>query len=94
MTETIKPGMERAIEAGTTLTIQASDGGEIAVTGRESQKTMDFLQAFDEYQDAFREGVQGQQLAFLWQKAMRSFNALPMRVLMELGSFKRLGIQR
>lgn len=84
----LAPGMEEIVRAGDSLIIRDSDGQEVAITARESEETMDFLKAFDEWFHVKEGGLAPQLEPQLWTAVRSKFNALPMRLQRELPSLK------
>lgn len=82
------PELEQTIYAGDTLVMRDNDGNEFAVSARESEETMAFIKAFDEWFAAKNKGLGPVIVDALWHQTKAKFNALPMRVQRELPSMK------
>jgi len=88
----IAPGMERIVVAGETLVIQDEAGQEFAVTGRDSEEVMQFLQEFDRWFTLVQKNITGAVLTAQWFAVKETFNNLPLRIQRELPSFAGGGV--
>lgn len=88
----LMPGMETVVYAGDTLVITDNAGQEFAVSGRESEEVMKFLEAFDTWLTTKNALVSGVVLDAAYAEMTRLFNALPLRIQRSMPSFKRLGV--
>lgn len=88
----IQPGMEQVIEAGDTLEITDANGQVFAVAAKESESTMDFIKAFDEWLSMRTMGVEGILIDTAFSRVREKFYHLPLRIQRELPSFKSHGV--
>jgi hypothetical protein len=82
----LAPGMERVVEAGETLVITDQNGQEFAVTGRESQELLAFLNEFDQWFTLVENKVKGPATDAAWFKVKEAYHSLPARIQRELPS--------
>lgn len=87
---TMRPGMSHVVHGGERLVIRDSEGQEIEFVGRENDKVMSFLVAFDNLREAQDAKIEGQVTEMLRSEVITAWRNLPAHVVSELPSYRKL----
>ena len=82
------PGLTQTIEAGDEITLRDREGGEFSFLAKVDDKTLAFVQSFDEWLFVKNQGGAGVVLDALWDQLLRRYDDLPGHVRTHLTSYK------
>lgn len=88
----VTPGMEEVIQAGDSMEIQDREGQTFVVTAREHEKTIAFLDAFDQWLIAKEKVTNKPLLDTYYAAVIATFYNLPNHILRQLPSYKTRGV--